>query len=112
MLLLCTIHVIAGMLLAGLALPLIAGRIPPNPWYGFRTPRTLRDPAVWYPANAYAGRWLLVSGVLITFAAIVLFLLPGMTVATYGYAMLAVTLVAVGIAVIQSFRFLRRLPGG
>ncbi len=110
MLLLCTIHVIAGLLIAGLAVPLVAGRVPPNPWYGFRTPRTLRDPAVWYPANAYAGRWLLAAGIVISLAALALFFVPAMSIATYGYSMLAVTLVMVAVSVIQSVRFLRRLP--
>ena len=47
------------MLLLALSLPLMYGRVPPNPLYGFRVPRTLRHPELWYPANAYSGRWLI-----------------------------------------------------
>ena len=41
-----------GILLGGLALPLIVGRVPPNYWYGFRTPRTLASASLWYAATA------------------------------------------------------------
>ena len=104
------INAIAGLLIAALSLPLILGKIPPNPWYGFRTPRTLGDPAVWYPANAYAGRWLLATGAIIALAAIALLFAPAISVETYSYTMLAVTLITVGVSVLQSFRYLSRLP--
>lgn len=39
-----------------LAVPLAAGRVPPNRLYGFRTPRTLADDRVWYPVNRMTGR--------------------------------------------------------
>jgi uncharacterized membrane protein len=110
MMLLCVVYLLAGLLIAGISWPLIVGKVPPNSLYGFRTPRTLRDPAVWYPANAYAGRWLFGCGVVIALAAIVLYFVPSMDIATYGYAMLAVTLVTIGSGLIQSFRFLSRLP--
>lgn len=42
-----------GTVLIGLSLPLIQGRVGPNPWYGFRARRTLEDPRVWSPANSY-----------------------------------------------------------
>jgi uncharacterized membrane protein len=32
--------------------------------YGFRTPKTLADPEIWYSANAFTGRALLVSAFL------------------------------------------------
>ena len=51
----------SGLLLAAVSVPLVLGKIGPNPWYGFRVRKTLADPAVWYPANAYAAKRLLVS---------------------------------------------------
>ena len=51
-----------GVLLAGLALPLILGRVPPNYWYGFRTSKTLRSAKLWRAANHYAGWCLLATG--------------------------------------------------
>lgn len=51
-----------GLTLVGLGLPLWAGWVGPNRWYGFRTPRTLNDPVVWRHANQIAGRDLAVGG--------------------------------------------------
>lgn len=45
-----------------LSIPLLLGRIPPNHWYGFRTPKTLSSPTVWYPANRFAGRLFIFAG--------------------------------------------------
>ena len=52
----------AGIFLAGLALPLILGRVSPNYWYGFRISRTMNSTALWYAANRYAGWRLLATG--------------------------------------------------
>jgi len=67
----------AGLLAACLGLPLMLRRIPPNRFYGFRTPATLRDPEIWYPANAFAGRLLLVWGILCALVAGFAYLWPG-----------------------------------
>ena len=42
----------------------IAGVVPPNRLYGFRTPTTLASPDVWYPANLLMGWYMLGSQVL------------------------------------------------
>ena len=57
-LVLLIVFVAAGLLLAVLALPMAYGKVPPNPWYGFRVKTTLENEAVWYPANAFAGKRL------------------------------------------------------
>jgi uncharacterized membrane protein len=43
------------------AIPLALGKVPPNVVYGFRTRATLADEDVWYDANAYFGRRLIVA---------------------------------------------------
>jgi uncharacterized membrane protein len=45
------------------AIPMILGIVPPNYFYGFRTPKTLSSPEVWYPANRMCGILLAVAGV-------------------------------------------------
>ena len=35
-----------SLLLIGLAVPLIRGRVKPNAWYGFRIPLTLDNPEI------------------------------------------------------------------
>ena len=52
---------VACGLIAAASVPLILRWVGPNPIYGFRTPRTLSSPEIWYPANAFAGWALLIS---------------------------------------------------
>ena len=63
----------AGMLMVALAIPMILQRVKPNPWYGFRTRKTLSDPDIWYPANRYAGKALLAAGAVVAVASLVLY---------------------------------------
>jgi uncharacterized membrane protein len=42
-------------LLILLCLPLVAGAVPPNRWYGYRTPRSLGSESEWYRLNRLAG---------------------------------------------------------
>jgi uncharacterized membrane protein len=44
---------------------LIFRAIPPNRWFGLRTPRTLKDPSAWYLAHRAFGWVFLVIGALI-----------------------------------------------
>ena len=83
---------IAPLLLVALAIPLIAGWIGRNYFYGFRTPRTLSSDSVWYPANRVAGILLLGAGLV--------WLATG----------LVTGLVAIGVAVIGSGVYLSLLP--
>jgi len=46
------------------ALPLVMEKVPPNLWYGFRTRKTLSDPAIWYRANYLGGVDLLFAGII------------------------------------------------
>ena len=101
----------SGLLLAAVSVPLILRKIGPNPWYGFRVRKTLADPAVWYPANAYAAKRLLVVGLGVSVSAAVLFLVPGIDLFGYSVACEGIGLGGLLVAVIQSFVHLRSLPG-
>lgn len=50
------VYVAVSLLVVGLNVPLALGRVPPNDVYGFRTPKTVSNPAIWYPANRACGR--------------------------------------------------------
>lgn len=94
----------AALLVAAVQIPLLLGRVPPNAFYGLRTPRT-RRPDIWYPANAFAARAMLAA------AAATLLLLWGVPVAAvptwYPVAAFAVPLL---LAVVASLLHLRRYP--
>ncbi len=96
-----------GLLLAALAIPLMQRRIKPNGWYGFRTPSTLRNPDLWYDANAYSGRLLIVYGAVIVISAILAALIPDITVDGYSMVMLVVTMLGISILLFLCWSFLR-----
>jgi len=66
-----TIVVCAGVF-ALLAIPLMLRMVPRNVVYGYRTRATLADDVVWYEANAYFGRALLMASI---FSALTIFIL-------------------------------------
>ena len=66
---------LSGGLFVGLALPLVAKRVKPNGWYGFRVKQTLSDTQIWYKANKAAGVGLLVAGTTIIITALICSLL-------------------------------------
>src|SRR5438067_10190323 len=56
------LHASIAALMSAAGVPLSMGWVPPNPLYGYRTPKT-QDPRVWYPVNRVAGHWLIVTGI-------------------------------------------------
>jgi hypothetical protein len=101
------LFVCSGLVLVGLSIPLIMGKIAPNPWYGFRVKRTLSDPAVWYAVNAYSAKWLLAVGIVNVVAAVVLYFVPGIDVAVYASSCGVIAVAGLIVGLIQSFWFLR-----
>ena|SRR5688572_19390821 len=65
-----------GLLLIGLAVPLIRRRVKPNRLYGIRVNATFADDWVWYEANACGGRDLAILGAVQLVIAVSLRLLP------------------------------------
>lgn len=109
MLALLAAYVSMGLLFVLLSLPLLRGRVGPNRWYGFRTPRTLRDPAVWYPANRYMAKYLLGLGIVLIVAAIATFAVPHVTPGQYVIVMTITVLTGTIILCVQAFRYLSKL---
>jgi len=99
-----------GVLYMGIAVPMIRGRVKRNPWYGFRTPKTLSSDAIWYPANAYSGRAMFAAGAVITAGSLVTLPFAGLlgvsNVATIGLVLLIATML---VTLWKSFSFLRGL---
>ncbi|MFN2455946.1 MAG: SdpI family protein [Pyrinomonadaceae bacterium] len=63
-----------GLLLIGLSFPLISGKVPPNPLYGFRTQKTFSDLKIWHEVNRIHGKDMLVSGVIVFVTSLALLL--------------------------------------
>lgn len=103
-------YALMGFALILASVPMIIGTVPPNRWYGFRTPRTQSDPKVWYPANRIAGQYLAFAGFLIVLATLgVLLLRTQMTPATGAIVLLVVTIGSITAATVLSFIAVRRI---
>lgn len=103
------LYVVLGLGFLGLAIPMIQRRVKPNPWYGFRVPKTLNNPTIWYEANAYSGRQLFRTGLTLILAAFALALIPG--ISRYAYAILVTIVLLADLlrGVVQSLLYLRKL---
>lgn len=101
----------AGLLVVGLAIPMILGKLKPNGWYGFRTSKTLSDEKIWYPANTYIGKLLLGVGILWVLSALGLRIIPaiGSDLVTYNLSLTGIVLGSMVILVVLSLRYLRTL---
>ena len=106
---LLVMFVVSGLLLSALAIPLILRKIGPNPVYGFRVKQTLEDPKVWYDGNAYAGKGMLVDGLITVIAAVVLYAVPGISVDRYAFSVTAIFFLSLGITLFASFQYLNRI---
>lgn len=103
------VAVAVPILLFVVAVPLIAGIVPRNHFYGFRTPSTMASDAVWYPANRFAGITMALGAVIWFLAGLVM----EQWAATLQQAQnwtLGVGMLSLGLGLLASFIYLRRLP--
>lgn len=98
-----------SLVLALLSLPLLAGKVKPNPFYGFRVQQTLEDPEVWYATNRYFARYQLAAALVELFAAVGLYFWPGISVDAYALACLGVFVLAFGFGVFKGWRYMKRV---
>ncbi len=102
-------QVIPGLVIIAVSVPLIRGKIGPNPWCGFRVRRTLEDPVIWYKANAFAGKALIWAAIAMILGSMALYVVPGLDGPTYAVSCTVVDFVALGVTVILSFQFLGKI---
>ena len=100
-----------GLLLIGLSIPLILGKVPPNVWYGFRIRLTLDNPDTWYAVNTWAGRRLFAIGLATLVAALVSLLIPGPFLRWYSLILAALLVVGIGLLLVLGIRYARDLAG-
>jgi uncharacterized membrane protein len=105
-------YAISGLVLAGLSVPMIRGKIPPNGLYGFRIPATLENPQLWYKVNTYAGKRLLVVGLCTSVGSIILYYMVNSSVDAYALSCLGLFLALFLWMIITSFLYLRSVQRG
>ena len=104
---LLALYAFSGLLLAGLSVPLILGKIPPNGLYGFRIPATIENPQLWYKVNAYSGKRLLVVGLGSALGSIILYYTMNTSLDAYALSCLGLFLAMFLWAIITSFLYLK-----
>lgn len=57
-------NLIAGLAGIALSIPMLFDKVPRNRLYGFRTKLTLSSDEVWYPANRFAAKGLILWGLI------------------------------------------------
>ena len=92
------------------SIPMALGKVKPNRFYGFRTPKTLSSPAVWYPANRACGQYMIIaSAVSLVFN--LSYWLPhrDLPIPALVLPMAAATVIPMLVSVVASMRFLKKL---
>ena len=107
--LLLLLYCAAGVLLAGLSIPLIRKKVPPNSLYGFRIPKTMDNPELWYLVNHYSARRMLWTAIAFAMTALVLYFIPGISLDTYAMLCLGVFSIGMIITIVQTVNYLRSL---
>jgi hypothetical protein len=100
---------LTGLLLIGLAVPLVRRRVPMNRWYGVRVRKAYVSDSNWYAINEVGGRWLAAAGAVLALIGGAVLLWPPKTVAGLLIASLAPAPLVLFI-LIPVLRFARRLP--
>ncbi len=98
-----------GLLLALLSLPLVAGQVKPNPFYGFRVRSTLENPEIWYAVNKYFAKRQLVVALIEVVTATGLYFWPNIGVDGYALSVLGVFVAAFTVAFFQGWRYMKTL---
>lgn len=99
----------AGLLTILVALPLIARRVPPNGYLGFRMRATLEDAGIWYAVNANFGKWLFATGLVVTVLSLLAYFLGGSPSGTWMVILLGVFVTIPVLGIIHSYRLGRIL---
>jgi uncharacterized membrane protein len=99
-----------GLLEIGLSIPLIMEKVPPNYLYGFRTKKTISNKEIWYKANKYAGKDLLVMGLILSVGTLILLIFKDkLSVAVISWISLALILIPLAIVLVRGLRYLSKL---
>lgn len=101
------IYSLGSLLLILLAIPLLLGKVKPNPFYGFRVQQTLDDSAAWYAVNAYFAKYQLAAGVIELLASVGLYFVPGISVDVYALSCLSVFVIVFGIGLTKGWMYLK-----
>ena len=99
---------IAGVIVAGIALLGRVGKLPRNYFVGIRLPSTMRSDEAWVAAHRVAWPYILVTAILITISGVFFLLNPDEPPAEW--VLITVILVPLVIGAVRAHLVARRLP--
>lgn len=97
------------VLISLIAVPMMMGRVPPNRWYGFRTPKTFSSEQIWYEANRASGWSLFYAGLAMLLLTVIRPYVPQLQGMTLGTFLIVAHLAPLTVSLIYGFWYLNRL---
>ncbi len=102
------LHVVVGLLVIALSVPLARNKVKMNPWYGIRIPEAFKSEERWYEINRYGGRLMLWWGLCIVIVAAFGLVLQERYWITYSFSALGIIMAGLGLVVALIFRYAAR----
>jgi uncharacterized membrane protein len=102
------VHLIVATIIMVSALPLVAGRVKMNPWYGVRIPEAFVSDQRWFEINRYGGRLLLFWGAALEATAIFGAFIKHENWVAYDWTALGVVLVGLVIVIVLIYSYARK----
>ncbi len=101
-------NVFCAVLVLGLSMPLLRGKVKPNPLYGVRFAKSFESEELWYAINAYGARRMIIWSVVLLVIGVLTFFVPleGHTLRTLLFAFAPLLYL---IPAFEAYRYARRL---
>lgn len=100
---------ICDFVFAVIAVPLVLRKVPRNVIYGFRIKATLKNDSVWYEANAYFGKLLMISSLISALLIIMLYFVNFLLMQNFMYASIALLVVPSLAATLLTLRHIKTI---
>ena len=100
---------ITGSVFIIISIPMLFNKIGPNYYYGFRTKKTLSNKEIWYKANRFMAKCLIIAGAVILTTGILLTFRKTTTCICQGLITILAVIIPTSIAVILSMIYLKKL---
>lgn len=104
------VYVAIGLLVIGLSVPLLRGKVGMNRWYGVRLPKSYTSEANWLAMNRYGARQMLWFAGALILIGVVAILLPPRPGSLWFVGLLAAPALLTVPMLVLLLRFANRLP--
>ena len=104
------LHISIGIVVIGMAIPFLLGRVPMNRWFGTRLPASYASEANWYAINRYGAIQMMWYGWALILVGIAILRFPPRVGSAWFFAALAVPGVLAVPMLVMLLRYAKRLP--